>query len=777
MTAVLLKAIRDLRRRRLPAIVIFGTTLLAVVTATMTLTLLSQARDPYQAAFDAQKGAHLQVTFDSRVDPATLAGTPALIGAVAFGGPYPATDMQFRTGGHKYLVTTIARGNPNGDIEQLRITAGRWPAAGNEIALTRSFADINHVSVGDRLTVLSVPQQPVLNVTALVADIDEVRADVGGQQHAWVVPSAFAPLTLAGSSSYRMSYRFATDPTSAQLQARTDLLRASLPAGSVTDSVNYIFISSVFHVSTQVLTSVLMAFSVFALAATAAIVANLVTGIVISGYREIGIMKAIGFTPPQVVGVFVLQVMVPAAAACIVGIPIGTVLGQPLAASSSQALGLAYQGTFSPAVDLLALGGALLIVAIAAVIPAVRAGLLKPVIVIANATAPRGQSGRWLRRMASRARLPRAVVLGLGDATARPMRAILTLVAVFLGVATMYVALGETGSFYGIYKYEGHLGNVDVVVTKGPALADADATRLISSQPETERVVAQTITGITVPGIADPAYSVILRGNSSALGYQVTSGRWIDGPGEVVAPAGLLHDAHLKLGDSFTATFHGADLRVRVVGVLYDLVSGPGGHELILDWSTIAAAAPDLSPSSYLVALKPGSNVEAYVKRLAAAEPDLLDVQANSTGDTTFLNSIAGVLFAIAAVIALIAVAGIFNTLMLNTRERVRDTATLKALGMSPRQVIGMVASSAGFLALVGALLAVPAGIWMSGALFDLIISSVGGTAPPPAAHGAFEPWQVILIPLGGVIVAVVAAVIPGRWAARTNVVEVLHAE
>jgi len=61
-----------------------------------------------------------------------------------------------------------------------------------------------------------------------------------------------------------------------------------------------------------------------------------------------------------------------------------------------------------------------------------------------------------------------------------------------------------------------------------------------------------------------------------------------------------------------------------------------------------------------------------------------------------------GVLFAIAAVIALIAVAGVFNTLLLNTRERVRDTATLKALGMSPRQLIGMVAASAGFLALLG---------------------------------------------------------------------------
>jgi putative ABC transport system permease protein len=244
-----------------------------------------------------------------------------------------------------------------------------------------------------------------------------------------------------------------------------------------------------------------------------------------------------------------------------------------------------------------------------------------------------------------------------------------------------------------------------------------------------------------------------------------------------VAVRGLLQDAHLKVGDSFTGTFHGAALKLRVVGVLYDVLSGPGGHEMVLDWSTISAVAPDLSPSSYLVTLKTGSNVDAYVKRLAAAQPDLLDVRATSAGDTAFLNSIAGVLFAIAAVIALIGVAGIFNTLMLNTRERVRDTATLKALGMSPRGVIAMVASSAGFLALVGALLAVPGGIWLSRALFDVIISSIGVTITPPSAYAVFEPWQVIVIPVGGVIVAVVAAVIPARWAARTNVVQVLHAE
>ena len=43
-------------------------------------------------------------------------------------------------------------------------------------------------------------------------------------------------------------------------------------------------------------------------------------------------------------------------------------------------------------------------------------------------------------------------------------------------VKEAYVALGETGSFYGIYKYEGHIGKVDVAISKSPALADADAT-------------------------------------------------------------------------------------------------------------------------------------------------------------------------------------------------------------------------------------------------------------------------------------------------------------
>src|SRR5205807_2556854 len=345
MTAILVKAIADLRRRRVQAVVIFVTVLLSIGTGTMAVTLMSQTRDPYQTAFQAQKGAHLQVTFNPKTDPKLLAATPAAIGASAFGGPYLATGLEFKYGDRKYY------------------------------------------------------------------------------QHTWVLPAAIPALTTPDSRFYAMDYGFHGDPTSSQLAGYVDRLRASLPPGSISGSVNYLLIRSIFNITNQILTGVLSAFSVFALVATIAIVAVLVTGIVISAYREIGIMKALGFTPAGVTGVFTLQIVIPALAACLLGIPAGTLVSQPLLANSSHALGLPYTPSFSISLDLLILVAGLLVVVVAASLPALRAGLLKPITAITNATAPRGGSGRRVRRQEARLGLPRPVILGIGDAFARPLRA------------------------------------------------------------------------------------------------------------------------------------------------------------------------------------------------------------------------------------------------------------------------------------------------------------------------------------------------------------------
>jgi putative ABC transport system permease protein len=771
MQALLTEIAGDLRRRRLQAAVVFVTALLAVATGTMALTLLSQTGDTYQTAFDAQKGAHLQVTFDGRTDPRTLAGTPALIGASAYGGPYPWTDVQLEFGGHKFAIATIGRDDPGGPVEQLRVTAGRWPTAAGEIALTHSFAALNHIAIGDRLKVVSVPQEPQLTVVAEVFDIDEGSADVSSQ-HSWMVSSAIAALSPKGPPYYYMDYRFAGDPTSAQLQADIATLRGALPAGTVTSSVNYLVFRGIFDINNRLATDVLLAFSVFALLATAAIVANLVTGIVISAYREIGIMKALGFTPLQVELVFVLQVAIPVAAASLVAIPLGTLASQPLVASSSQALGLAYQSAFSPALDAIVLLGSFVVATVAALVPALRAGRLKPAAIITNASAPRGRSGRSLRRLAAYARLPRPAVLGAGDAFARPLRAVLTLFAIFVGVTVATVSVGLPRGFAAIIDSETNIGYVDVVVRRSLALADADAMRIFTADPQTARVVGEVDRNVAVPGIGDPVDARIFRGDSSRLGFLLIAGRWFSGAGEAVAPRALMQDAHLKIGDRFTVTVGSTPVSLVLVGEVYD--ASNLGHTLFLDSSTIVPVAPDAAPSTYFITLTPHADVDAYVRRIAAAQPDLLDVQKNGT--ILSPQQIDDVLLIVAAVIIVIGIAGIFNTLLLNARERVRDTATLRAIGMSPRQVKVMVAASAAPLALVGGAVAVPAGVGLLRVLLGLI-NAIGGNDTAPAMYQVFAAWELVAIPLAGVAVAVAAALLPGRWAARQPVAEVLRAE
>src|SRR5260370_3249987 len=221
--------------------------------------------------------------------------------------------------------------------------------------------------------------------------------------------------------------------------------------------------------------------------------------------------------------------------------------------------------------------------------------------------------------------------------------------------------------------------------------------RVLNAQPETARVVAFGGQNVTVAGVADPVNTNLFRGDSSRLGYMVIAGRWYSVPGEVVAPAALMGEAHLKIGDSFTGTANGQLLQLRLVGETYDINNL--GHSLFMDIATMASITPAVEPFQYDVTLVPGADVSAYVRRVAAVEPDLLDVHAADTSIIAPVKIIDLVLLVIAAVLALIGIGGVFNTLLLNTRERIRDTATLKTLGMSPPQVIVMVAASAGLLA------------------------------------------------------------------------------
>ncbi len=212
--------------------------LLASGTAALALTLRTAAASPYDHAFAAQRGAHLAVVFDGRVvTPDRLARTPRLLGVSAWAGPWPTTGINLRasTGSGRFSLNVQGRADPGGNVERLRLAAGRWLTAPGQIVLTRSLAEQRGLSPGDRLVDLDVPTRPALEVVGEVIDVDEGEAGLASQS-AWVLPAQLAPLVGQGHYlGYRMAYRLPGRPTQADLRRATARLeRHCRPVRSAT---------------------------------------------------------------------------------------------------------------------------------------------------------------------------------------------------------------------------------------------------------------------------------------------------------------------------------------------------------------------------------------------------------------------------------------------------------------------------------------------------------------------------------------------------------------
>lgn len=791
MNAVLRKSLADLGRKRLQSVVVGLVVILATGTATLALILLFNSTNPYDQAFARQRGGHVLQEFNGqKVTAVQLRQTANLPAVASAAGPWRADGVSFEQarvpasmermvanfGLSKMYLEVVGRSRPGGPVDDLRLTFGHWPCAASEIVVTRSFALSQGVSVGDPLIALIGSRRPRLTIVGEAIDVDAKDAANQSPQHAWVLPGALAKYISPGDHPvYEMAYRFHRATTAADLRAALASIRSVLPAGSLDFTFSYLDIRNTFNVTNSLILTFLLAFSVFALGAAALIIANIVSGAVIAGYREIGVMKAVGYTPVQVVQVLVWQMLIPALAGSAAGIPLGVLLSRPLLSQSADAMGLPAPSAFSASAVLLVLAGLLLVVCLSAAIPACRAGLLSPVRAMVAGTAPQGHRGARLAGRLAALRVPQAVRLGVGQSFARPLRASFTVAAVLIGVATVTFAFGIRATLErGLNDPALTGGNYQVEVSRIGTYPDARVMRTLRAQPETAAIVARDWGSVSVDGLSQPVQSVFTRGKAASLGLRPLQGRWYAGRGEAVAPSAFLKEAHLRVGDYFYGSINGRRMRFHLVGTVFD--TSEFGRILHMDLSTLAVAVPGESPSDYLVRLRPGADAQGFAIRVNRTALDSLSWSMNINTASSVIATINVVVVVLALVLALIAVAAVFNTVLLNTRERVRDMAILKAVGMTPRGAIAMVATSAAILGLIGGVAGIPLGVALHRIILQAMLNEVGNDTNP-VRYDVFNGPILVALVLGGMGVAVAGAYLPARWSAGTEVADALRSE
>ncbi|MFI9169373.1 ABC transporter permease [Streptomyces lincolnensis] len=771
-------------RRRVQTVVIAVATMMAVAAAVVAGSLMVAAEAPFDRVFGQQRGAHLTAELDpAEADTAGIEATARLDGVTATAGPYPSARIHVvdAEGRRTPELLLVGRSAPRADVDDLDLTEGRWATKPGEIVLGTSFIG-PAFELGSTLRISEAADGPVLTLVGFATSVSETA-------EAWVTPAQVRALASKDTPlTSQMLYRFDPAPSKAEIGEHREALAAALPSGALLGTQSYLDTKRAADQGAAPTIPFLIAFGVLGIVMSVIIVASVISGAVGVGLRRIGILKAIGFTPRQVVRAYVAQALIPAGAGIVLGVVLGNLLAVPLLADTERAYGTA---SLSVAwwVDVVVVAGALLVVGIAALVPALRAGRLRTVEAIAVGRAPRTGRGRWAHRAAGRLPLPRAVTYGLAAPFAHPVRALAMLLAVAFGTVAATFAVGLTASLNAVGAAQDPEDRAAVTAFTGmpsphggpppeggrseiPAVDPAQARAAIEARAGTASYYGKTQEEATVAGVSGSVRAALYQGDFRGDGYEMISGHWLTGPGQVVVPSRFLETTGVEVGDTVKVTLHKDTRALRIVGEAFD--TSDDTLEIHADLTDF----PAVQPRVYLIEVDDGVDPAQYAEKLAAAlRPLGGDAMASSPSER---DNFALILQSMAALLTLMLVCvaglGVLNSVVLDTRERVHDLGVCKALGMSPRQTVGLVLASVAGIGVLGAVLGVPAGFALHGYVLP-VMGHAAGTDLPPSVLDVYDVPQLVLLGLAGILIALLGALLPASWAAGSRTATALRTE
>jgi putative ABC transport system permease protein len=804
-----------LTRRRLQTVVIGLVLLVSCAASVLALGLVVESESPFDHAFAAQHGADVTAVLNpARASGAQLDATAHLAGVTAAAGPFgeitttaqaPAPP-QFGGGSVQLPAYTVAgRASPGGPVDQLVLQSGHWPASLGQIVMAegQSGAQVT-LSLGSKIRFPDLPGDPTLTVVG-------TANSVTGSADAWVLPAELARLSSSSSPvSEQMLYRFASASTQSALRADVAALTKALPAGAVAGTQDYLAARDNETSNAAPFVPFLVAFGVLGIVMSVLITANVVSGAVVAGYRRIGVLKSVGFTPGQVVGAYTGQVLVSAVVGCIGGVVLGNILAMPVLAQTASVyqVGALHVPVW---VDVAVPVVMCCLVAIAAVLPAIRAGRLSAVQAIATGRAPRAGRGYAAHRLLSRLPLPRPATIGLAAPFARPARTVMTMTAIGLGATAVTLAVGLTSSLSDVVQGLSHAAAEPVQVQlpggglppgvtavpqncppgaviktpKGSRVCHATGAQpsataaeravqaALAAQPGTARYVAEANQQVPVAGLSQAVSVTAFRGNATWTGYDLISGRWYTGPDQVDVATRFLTATGHRVGDTVTLEVDGKQVPVTIVGQVFD--SRNNGLTVLTDWQTLANAEPGLAPDTYEVGLQHGTSATAYASSLQSKLGSDYFVAVNDA-HSQVLQVMLALIGTLTLLLAIVAGLGVFNTVVLNTRERVHDLGVFKVIGMTPRQITAMAVCWVAGVGLIAGLIAVPVGIAVHRVVLPAMANAVD-IGLPHSYLAVYHAGELALLALAGVAIAVAGALLPASWAAAIRTGAALRAE
>jgi putative ABC transport system permease protein len=225
----------------------------------------------------------------------------------------------------------------------------------------------------------------------------------------------------------------------------------------------------------------------------------------------------------------------------------------------------------------------------------------------------------------------------------------------------------------------------------------------------------------------------------------------------------------VQVGDTVVISLGGKEFPLTVTGLADTTIPAAGSVDLLVPWNLLQTMAG------------PGNDTTVMVKArgdvTAVASRDILEsyrdqyplIEISSVADLsddleTEIAGIIGLFGGLLGMTVLIALFGIANTLSLSVVERTRESATMRAIGLTRGQLRGTLLYEAVLLGIVSGVVGVAFGVLFGRIVVLKVLSDVGATVAVPWS------WLVGLLALAAVA-SVGAGVLPARRAGGASIV------
>lgn len=779
LSAQMRKSLADVTRRKSRTILV----VLGIMIGVTGLTAINVAAGTLGAAFQfsASQTTRSNISINVKgIDPSlasALASVPN-VKRVQLWSFYETRWKVVATPGHVNMGIYGADDLAHLRINPFQLTSGHYPGVG-EIVMEASDQGLQGIHLGDTVTIDTVYGPSDLRVAGLARTLGTGNAAFNDVAIGYVNATEMRALTGAAQPNLIDVLEQDTSrgrQTIHGLQAVLATHHVGVIGSSIRgDDFTSPAITGVFTIMRVV--------SLITLLLTSFLIINTVTTVVAEQTKIIGAMKAIGATRERVVRGYLTTVGIYAAIGSTLGIGLGIYVGYLFTVFLTTIVTVELGPfTVDPGIILVSIAVGLGIPLVAALAPVWNATRITVREAIAAYGVTAGSDARRSARSRRVGWLRQTTWLGLHGLFRRPRRMVLTLLALTLS-ATVFLAVQTTT--YAVSALSSQLWvtyNTDAFLTLGSPAPFNQLRAQVLSVPNVARI--ERFEDETVSTRWGVLHLVGTEPDTRLYHYQVVQGTWFTGdqPNTLLLSEPAAAKSGLTVGSVIALSTATTSQRWKVIGIVRDYNGSVGSigsaFTSIANLHAFKGVPQDLS-SAFLVQAhdRSAAAVSTMANRLddlltrKGLAPSILTKQQNIARTQAQFAILYALLYAVAGIVALVGILGLFNTLSSSVLERRREIGILRSMGATGWRVAGVFWTEGLALAsmawLVAVILGIPAAVG-----FLALLSAV--LLPIPFA---FSPVGLLAMLVFILIIASLASFIPALGAARIRVVETLRYE